>query len=202
MSNDSSTPSPMLTIAERRSQLEEQAQENWRRICRSYTPMSAIGPEYNVKITYPPPRLLWYGIAITFETLKEYAKRRGIWPDPTGINLQEQVFIAEWKCQKLLREELDWPILELRCPYSPDYELSVGIYSSYKIEEQILDKESQSDLIDAIQDALEIEDEPMWYFDQENYDEDFLYLLRLRQKRGRARQMALDQDAGPSNKSK
>ncbi|KAI0270709.1 hypothetical protein BC834DRAFT_967438 [Gloeopeniophorella convolvens] len=147
---------------------------------------------YRLKVNRSPPRLLWLGIGITRSDLVLYAKKHGFWPEDEDFDLNDKLMWAEVYVTKRLREVTTWKHLELRCPWSLEYPRIVGVYSSYRMLEWLLEPNHELWLLRKIRKELGLpkDRKPMWYFDQEEYDHEYLELFSRRHK-----EIAIEQKA-------
>ncbi|KAI0263534.1 hypothetical protein BC834DRAFT_844428 [Gloeopeniophorella convolvens] len=150
-------------------------------MCKRLKPMELLTEEYDVLTMRDPPQLLWWGIPITIEILTKYAKKRGFWRDEPGMTALQRLLWAEWDCTLFLRNLTKYRPLELRYPYSLEYSWVVGIYSSYRVQDEELTPAQEDKLIRVLKRELEVDTEPIWFFDQEHRDEEYLDILADRQ---------------------
>ncbi|KAI0263536.1 hypothetical protein BC834DRAFT_971234 [Gloeopeniophorella convolvens] len=185
--------------------LAERSRNSFLRMCKRLQPMEILTEEYNVMTMRIPPRLLWWGIPITEATLTKYAKKRGFWRSGSDMTELDRLLWAERDCTRFLRNLTKYSQLELRYPYSLEYSWVVGIYSSYKIHDEVLTAVQEDKLIRVLKRELEVDLEPIWFFDQENYDEDYLWTLAQRQakkiRKRKAERLALESAAVPTTES-
>ncbi|KAI0270705.1 hypothetical protein BC834DRAFT_528711 [Gloeopeniophorella convolvens] len=175
------------------AQLAEATQKGLQRMCAMYPPMKAISKEYyRLKVNQRAPRLLWFGIGITRSDLVSYAKKHGFWLEDEDFDLHDKLMWADFHATKRLREVTTWKHLELRCPWSLEYSCLVGVYSSYRVLEWVLEPRDERWLMCKIRKEFDLpkDRKPIWYFDQEAYDHEYLEMFSRRHK-----EIAIEQKA-------
>lgn len=113
------------------------------------------------------PRLVNFGVGMTFEDLKRSAKALEFWPDATS-NLPPDDHLSEAmeSVQQYLVDVTGWHI-EFQPAKSPDYDIVATLYSNYTIMDTCLEPQDELEVIEVIQAVLQTDAPALWHYDTE-----------------------------------